>query len=152
MSGNQKKPFKNRDINRLLSEEDGALEKLYNHARVLIEIRESLKNVIPSRAFQHITVANIHDEALIIHADSAAWAARLRFYIPEMLKSLNANNACTGLKTIRIKVIPADTAPHPGADRKLRISSNTARLLKHVAGSIEDSDLRDSLLRLARNR
>ncbi len=152
MSGNEKNPSKTSDITSFLSGKSGNLQKLYHHARKLIEIREYLKSVVPFPINNHITVANLYDNTLIINADSAAWAARLRFYTPEILKALNDNNICTSVKSIRIKVMPPDNVQHDHTEEKLSISADTAALLQHVAESIVDPDLRETLLKLSRNR
>lgn len=152
MPGKQKQHMKTPDIGTLLTEKSGKIHGLYRHVKKLIDIQEQLKTMLPAPLNEHITVANLANDSLTIYTDSAAWAARLRFNIPEMLKSLNLNNICTSVKSIRIKVIPPDNTQLPPHEQKLSISNDTALLLEHVADTIGDPDLRESLLKLSRNR
>jgi len=138
------------DINSILASRTKTASALYDHALRLIELQKRIRTALPAPLNDHVTVANSRKGTLIIYTDSAAWAARLRFRVPEMLKSINETSQDVPLQAIRIKVRPPDTRRLPAAD-KLSISDDTARLLQHMAESISAPDLRASLLRLSRH-
>jgi hypothetical protein len=138
------------DINSILACRTETASALYDHALRLIELQKRLRTTLPSPLNDHVTVANCKKGTLIIYTDSAAWAARLRFRVPEMLKSINEAPQEIPLQAIRIKVRPPDAKQLLPAD-KLSISDDTARLLQRMAETISDPDLRASLLRLSRH-
>lgn len=151
MSGTRKKSPAAPDINRLVAGNRGTIRELYNHALRLIQLQQKLRQAIPAPLNDQITVASLADGVITIHTTSAAWAARLRFKIPDMLKSLEQEADGNSVKTIRIKVKPP-VDPPPESRQKPVISPDTARLLQNVAESISDADLREALLRLSRNQ
>jgi hypothetical protein len=138
------------DINSILACRTETASALYHHALRLIEMQKRLRAELPAPLNEHVTVANSQKGTLVIYTDSAAWAARLRFRVPEMLKSINEIPLDAPLQAIRIKVRPPDTTRLPPAAR-LSISDDTARLLQYMAESISDPGLRASLLRLSRH-
>lgn len=152
MIDKQKQYLKTPDIGTLLTGKSGNIHALYRHAQKLIDIQNTLKNMLPSPVNEHVSVANHVNNTLTIYTDSAAWAARLRFTIPDMLNSLNQNDKYTSVKTIRIKVQPHETPQPTMSYQKLSISTDTAILLKHVADTINDPELRESLLKLSRHQ
>jgi len=138
------------EINSILAHKTDTVSALYHHALKLIELQNQLKALIPAPLDEHVTIANCRNGILTVHTDSAAWAARLRFEVPSMLEKLNDISPDAHLQTIRIKVRPSERIPAP-AIRKLSISDDTARLLRDVAESLSDPELRASLLRLSRH-
>ncbi|MEX2524691.1 MAG: DUF721 domain-containing protein [Gammaproteobacteria bacterium] len=153
MIDRQKQYLKTPDIGTLLTGKSSDIHSLYRHAQKLINVQKTLNDTLPSPLNEHVTVANLVNDTLTIYTDSAAWAARLRFTIPDMLKSLRQNDKYTSVKTIRIKVQPHEKKPQPSRSfQKLSISTDTAILLKHVADTIDDPELRESLLKLSRNQ
>lgn len=148
----QKKRTQSRNIATLLTDGEGNARRLYDHARHLIEIQSVLKTILPAPINQHITVANLNEDALILHVDSAAWAARLRFHIPEILSRLNTRHTGKRIKTITPRIIPnPGHKPDAGKTKHVSISAQTARFLQNVAASIDDPELRDTFLKLSRH-
>jgi hypothetical protein len=95
---------------------------------------------------------------LYIHADSPAWAARLRSQQSEIVKRLRAEPSLTSLDHLQIRVVPNDAtkASHvtaaPVHRQTLAVSDQTAALLRGVAEEVKDPGLRESLMRLATRR
>jgi hypothetical protein len=138
-------------IDAILAGRSETASAVYRHALWLLELQRRLRALLAPPLNDHVTVANCRKGALIIHADSAAWAARLRFRIPDILAGFKETPPDAAIQSVRIKVRPPDsTQPPPPA--QLTISDDTARLLQSVAESISDPDLRASLLRLHRHR
>lgn len=151
MAARQKKLSTALDIGSLIADKKNKFSSLYHHALELIRLQQILKDAIQRPLGDHITVANVVNNILTIYTDSAAWAARLRFSIPEMLDSLDKKAPDLSIKSIRIKVMPTD---NPGTETgyKPALSEKNSLLLKNVADSISDAELREALLRLSRNR
>jgi len=124
---------------------------LYGQALRLIELQKQLRALLPPSLGLHVSVGNCRNGILTVYADSAAWAARLRFEVPGLLKRLEETSPDAGIRTLRIRIRPPDPAPAPVTGKPL-LSAASARLLQDVAESIDDPALRDSLLRLSRHR
>lgn len=91
---------------------------------------------------------------LIVQADTPVWANRLRQQQFTLVSRLIRDPALRHLAGLTIKVVPRSVAPAENsasrpAVRRPALSSTTGRLLRSVAGAIEDRNLRSSLLRLA---
>jgi len=56
-------------------------------------------------------VAAVTGGRLILHADSAAWATRIRYLAATLTTSLKDQHGCQWLRDIHVKVRPA-SAPH----------------------------------------
>lgn len=151
MSKEQKKPLQAPPIGDLIAGQRGQIQTIYQHALKLIELQKKLKSALPSPLNDNVTVASLNKQTLTVHTSSAAWAARLRFKTPDMLAALKREKIEPPVKTIRIKVHPPD-ASRPKSVEKLSLSPETSQLLREVADSISDPELRESLLRLSRNR
>ena len=126
------------------------LDRLYSQVRVLQQLQQLLDNHLPQPLAGHCRVAALDQEVLTLHTDSPAWAAKLRFQTADVLKIVRDNGTFGSINTIRVKARPPESkppAPVPGA----QMSPNTARLLRDIAASIEDPELRASLLRLSEN-
>ena len=124
------------------------LSNLCNHIEKLSKLQIKLCSQLDSPLNQHVTVADYQQKTLVLHTDSPAWAAKLRFKTPDILVVLK--NDLTDIQTIRIKVIPtnpATTKPPPST----KISPDTANLIRQVADNIPDTALRSVLFNIAKN-
>ena len=146
-------------FNELVSSND-QLNKLYHHAKDICALDEKLhKHLAPSLS-SHCNVANYSDETLTVNADTSAWASKLRYCIPDILKFAKLECGLTNLKTVRVKVSPihhkanqsktgqskfSDTNP----TRKAHLSKKSADFIKNIAKSINDPDLRKSILKIS---
>lgn len=151
MTNDRKSPLQAPRLGDLMAEQSGQIRTIYQHALKLIDLQNKLRASLEQPLSDHVTVASLSNQTLTVHTSSAAWAARLRFRIPEMLSSLNQEKIEPPIKTIRIKVNPPATPRRESAE-KLSLSPASSQLLKNVAESIPDPELRESLLRLSRNR
>lgn len=60
---------------------------------------------MPAELARHVTGAVLHDDTVVILADSAAWATRIRFHAPELLDRL-APRYDGAVARVRVKVRP----------------------------------------------
>jgi hypothetical protein len=58
------------------------------HARFLQQLDARLRAALPDSLSQHVRVANLQDDRLVMLADSAAWATRLRYQRQRVLQTL----------------------------------------------------------------
>ena len=138
-------------IQQYLASSEGSLAQLQNRAAQLQYYHEQIKSILPPPLEDHFKLANVDKNYLTLHTDSPAWAARLRFKTPDILKRIQALCDTNPPKSIRIKVIPpASTSKKPGPKPKL--SDANANLIHKTAETIKDPKLRDALYRLSKNR
>jgi len=162
MSGQKNLKTRNliaRQFNELISSDD-QLNKLYHHAMAICALNEKLhKHLAPSLS-NHCNVANYSDETLTVNADTSAWASKLRYCIPDILKFAKLECGLTNLKTVRVRVLPIHhkaNQPKTGQSkfsatnptRKARLSKKSADFIKNVAESINDPELRKSILKIS---
>ena len=98
-----------RDFKDLLG--DAALARLTRHARYLQRATEMLHACLGAPANAHCVVANVRDDVMVIHTDSPAWAAKLRFQVGTLQRQFKQQEGFTALRTIHIKAFPASIAP-----------------------------------------
>lgn len=136
----------------LLKSGSESLGPLLAHVRRLEALNKMLREQLPPPLNQHCQAANLRDDTLLLHADSPAWALKLRYSAPVMLERLRRQPGLQQLRTINVKVKPTGIATTPAKKtRHAQMSEDTAKLLDDVAGAITDPTLRASLLRLARH-
>ena len=137
-------------ISAFLNDREGPLAGLSTHAAGISDLQKKLCSYLPGDLSEHVTVANFSSKSLCLHADSAAWATRLRFKIPELLHIVRNQCGLTSMQTIRIKVTPSQTR-NTTLDNRPVLSEKTAHLLQDIGESTTDPELRDALLRLSRH-
>jgi Uncharacterized protein conserved in bacteria len=127
----------------------GTTARLLEHVRHLQSVNEQLRACIDAEAASHIQVADLSVDRLLIHADSAAWATRLRYLTPQILRCLQQTPSLMTLHRIDIRVSPLAQPPvrtlHP-----VVLSRTSAVVLETAAADLSDPALRDALQRLAR--
>lgn len=139
----------NRNLGSLLRR-NPQLVHFHDQARILQHLQKALQAALPPELAQHCHVAALDQGVLTLHTDSPAWAARLRFLTADLLKIAADNRTANRVHTIRVKARPPETKPQtarPGP----KMSPQTARFLRDMADSLEDDELRASLLRLSEN-
>lgn len=116
-----------------------------------MELDAHLHALIPAPLNEHCSLLSIRNDTLVLAADSPVWAARLRYYTPQLVKQLSGRQTVT-VRTIRVRVNPPEI---PVVARRRqpapRLTSRSAMLLRQAAGNVTDPDLKSALLRLACN-
>lgn len=125
------------------------LASLMSQANHLVFINRAFHAYIPAHCRPHATIVNVDSEAWIIHADSPAWATRLRFCLRTLRQQLSAHLR-TPVPELRLRVRPqaqsqAEAPPRP----RPSLSSHSAHVLEGTAQSLSDRRLSNALLRLA---
>jgi hypothetical protein len=100
----------------------------------------------------HCVNARLQHDTLIVHVDSPAWAAKLRFQLGSLLPHLRKTPSLDGLQQILVRVLPSAENKSPGnVPASARLSEESAELIRNLASAIRDDTLRASWLRLAKN-
>lgn len=132
-------------ISELLESSD-ILSRLCDHIEQLGKLQTKLDDYLEPPLNEHVIIADYRQKTLVFHADSAAWATKLRYRTPEILKLFR--NDLPGIRTIRIKNPPVETREQ-ATRHAARASSETVDTIRQVAGRIDDPPLRSALLRIA---
>lgn len=133
-----------------LMRRNAQLGQLFAQAKVLQRLQTRLESRLPPQLAQHCQVAALEQGVLTLHTDSPAWAAKLRFLTADLLHIFENDSATGGIKTIRVKARPPETSPHTNQQAP-RMSPQTARFLRDVADTLDNSELRAALIRLSEN-
>lgn len=101
---------------------------------------------------EHSRVANYRDGCLIIELDSAAWATRLRYILPEITPKLLIHPDLQDLSDIEWYIQPHFYSAAIQRNKVSPVLSNaSAQLLKNAAGNIKVKSLQEALLRVSEN-
>ena len=138
-------------VNELFTDSSDKLSSLYTHALALIRLQDNLKANLSAPLNEHVTVANYDNKTLIIQTDTPAWAAKLRFKIPDLLSVLRENCGLTDLKTIRIKISVPENK-RTVSEKHLVLSNQSSDIIRNMANTITDPDLRQTLLKISENK
>lgn len=139
-------------VRKLLNEDGGELHRLIAHAECLQRASQVLRAHLDAPLAGHCQVANIKNGSVVMHADSPAWAAKLRFHVAGMLEQLNKAQSFGALRAIRIKVSPLSEVLPMALAERLTLSERASAVLKSAAQATEDSELRVVLMRLAQRQ
>lgn len=127
---------------------DAAMARLAAHAGRLLKLQQIIEATVPSALAKFCRVANYKLGVVVIHADNAAVAAKLRQMAPSLGDELRSSG--TEVTEIRIKVQPREAAPKPSPSIYLAGLSTQAKrgLTKLSAELPEGSTLKAALERL----
>lgn len=127
------------------------LASLTDHAARLLRLQQCYARTVPGYLAEVSRVANLKLDTLIVHADNAAVAAKLKQLEP----SLRAEFGKQGipLLAIQFKVLPRRPAPPcPTANRDAHLSDGARHALASAADSFaDDSPVRAALKRMLAN-
>lgn len=147
--------------------------KFVIQAKKLARYTQLLHQVLPIECRNHVTVANIRNQNLMLITDSPVWTTRLRQLSPQILQHLLENGVNTDASSPKAQIIhhiqistrysAARTSPQnnqydngqqasASSEKKRQspqISEKTAKLLSQSASSINDSQLKAALLKIA---
>lgn len=106
---------------------------------------QAVRNQLPSPLAEHCLHARISGKLLIIHTDSSAWSARLRFHGPQLIRALQGE--APHLQQVKIN-IHIDSARKSAKCRRIILSQHSAAQILNAAESVDDPELRAALRRL----
>lgn len=94
-------------------------------------------------------IANFREPCLIIEVDNAAWASRIRYWVPDLLNQLRAWSGLGKLQEIKCYVKFPDPKPVTEKRKVNKITPHSAILLHSIADTITHAGLRAALKQLA---
>lgn len=135
--------------------------KLLNQSKKLAQYTQLLHNILPIECRNHVEVANIRNQNLMLITDSPVWTTRLRQLSPQILQFIRENSSKVD-DTQRIHHVQISTRYHASNTSKQQsssskprhkphISEKTAELLLQSAKSINHQQLKTALLKVARH-
>ena len=142
---------KSASVGAILRTSSGSLAGILAHAERLQKLDTLLAKHMPPDIKQHCHAGNLRGATLVIHAGSPAWAAKLRFLAPQLLRALQHEKNLTRLQRIEIRIQPevplTDNEPSKAPD----ISNASRQHLQAMASTVSDPRLREALRRLAKH-
>ena len=125
-------------------------------AKKLTQYKHLLANILPIECRNHVEVANIRNQNLMLITDSPVWTTRLRQLSPQILEFISKNSLDANvIHHIQISTRYHTSTTHQaqsstGKNRPLpQISNETAELLTQSASSIDHLPLKNALLKIA---
>ncbi|HKK13190.1 MAG TPA: DUF721 domain-containing protein [Gammaproteobacteria bacterium] len=123
------------------------VNRLWEAAEQQLQLTRRLREVLPENLRPHVRLARLEGPRLVLTTDSPVWAARLRYYAPQLAKHFGRGKSVTA-RTVQVQIVPA-SAPPPAARAAPTLSTDSAALLRRTAQDVESPALRAALLRLA---
>lgn len=145
-----------RSLDKLFEEAHDELAILVTRTRQLKRLTREFRSLLDQELASHCYIGKLETTTLCIYVDSAAWATRLRFQVPQLIPQLQRlESAFSKLERIQVKILtqheqaisPATTTVGSGPV----MSFENANAIKSLSNSIEDPALQQALQRLARH-
>lgn len=143
-----------RSLDKLFEEAHDNLAILVTRTRLLKRLTLELRSHLDPELAPHCYISNLDGARLYVYVDSAAWATRLRFQIPQLIPNLrHANPVFAKLDTIRVSILT-----HAGEPQAQSVQSDgpvmsqeNGSAINSLSESIDDPSLSQALRRLARH-
>ncbi|MCW9012701.1 MAG: DUF721 domain-containing protein [Gammaproteobacteria bacterium] len=126
-------------------------KNIQNKAGQLKALNQIIKATVPENCRDHISVAGIRENRLILITDSPVWASRLRLYTQNMLAMLE-EHAGIKVHNIQIRQMQPRVEPDEPVKKSRHLDKETANMIKQSADSISDTGLQQALYHLAQNQ
>lgn len=134
---------------RHLASASGSILPLLQHSQTLQRAANIVHPCLPPPLRPHCGIANYREGVLILTASSPAWAAKIRYQLPELRKALAKNNELGKIADIIVRTSPHNTTPPPRPTRRPELSQDAADVLRSLAAHIDHTELSRALCRLA---
>lgn len=121
---------------------------ILERARKLARLERVVLQLLPAELAAHCKVLNLKNEILILATPSPAWAGRLRFAAPDLIRQLKCRFSLE-VRQVDLKTHPEAVEIQPVIRPSLRVSMRSATLLAQTAETVKHPPLREALLRLA---
>jgi hypothetical protein len=121
---------------------------ILERAHKLSLLEQAVLQLLPAELGTHCKVLNLKNETLVLATPSPAWAGRLRFAAPDLLKRLKYQLSLD-IRTLDLRVQPEAIENLPIKRQPMQLSLNNATLLAQTAQSINYRPLQEALYRLA---
>lgn len=144
---------KPRAITELLADHfTGPLELTIQRGKKLQQLSRFIQNTLAPEMAAHCQLLNLRNSTLIMACDSTAWATRLRYHVPTLLRALQQQSGLDRIADIQIRVSPAVQPPQQRAKKRAVLSTDAAYCIQQCAQSVTDPALSRALQQLARRK
>jgi len=135
----------------LKRKKDGVAD-LVTKARFMGKLNQEFLKNIPAPINLHVQLAYINGAKLYVIADSPAWATKFRFMSAHIIPTLRKNiQYFQYVKEVSVSTRPIITNETKTKKTSSRyISSEAKSCLENMAESLDNADLKRSLMRLAK--
>ena len=123
--------------------------KFRKKALELKRLNHAVKISLPLDCHDHLEIADIRDNQLIILTDSPVWQTRLRMYSQTILEALH-QHAGIKLNRVTLRLSPQKRLVKEKPPIFRTLSDQNSILIQQTANCINDTDLQAALLKLAR--
>jgi len=111
-------------------------QKLITKAHQLTQLNRLFKSLLDPNLAKHCNLAKLEKDQMTVIADNSAWATKLRFSIPDILKNLRIQPEFKMVKTIKFSVATAETKTPNLAKQKH--STKSAELWKETIKTLKN--------------
>ncbi len=126
------------------------ISRVISRSFSLLKLQSVIRSHINPPESDHIYLASVSQDALILYTDSPAWAAKLRFRTGQLIDIIKNYTEFPQINTIRIKVNPALIQQEETAEIA-EISGKTSKYLEEMAKNMGDAELKAAFLRLSKH-
>lgn len=132
----------------LLQDRISSTKKLIRAAERHGDITKKIQSYLPTDFAEHCEFGSIRGSSIILFADSAAWATRLRFHSSDLLRYIN-NEYKYSLSSIKFKVMPLRGKRKKPKPKPFHIDSSNIDSIRQLSSTVKHQGLSDALVRLA---
>jgi len=125
--------------------------KFTQKAKELKRLNYAVKISLPIDCHDHLEIADIRDNQLIILTDSPVWQTRLRMYSQTILEALH-QHAGIKLNRVTLRLSPKKRIIKKAEPIFRTLSNSNAKLIEQTASGISDPSLQAALLKLSRHK
>lgn len=150
----ERKKIVRKTMKRVLHQPSASIERLLQHGRYLDYLSKRLLTYLPDEFSKKVSVLGFTTKGdkhiLIVSVVSAAWASKLRFYLPALKRSLCTEAQFSHIQSIRLRVTSIDVDKNPKINNVI-YSNRSAEIIETSAQHINDKDLKAALIRLSQH-
>ena len=139
-------------LGNILGSVSGPLAGTLAHAASLKRLQPLVLKALPPDLAGHCQPANLRGKTLVIHADSPAWAAKMRFHAPQLVQRLRQESGLSKLARCEVRVSPASAPALSDKPVAAAISVQSREQLRTAAKGFKDPRLQTAFQRLAENK
>ncbi len=81
-----------------------ALDALVQRARRFKALESLVRGWLPAALAPHVGLANLREDTLVLSVESAAWATKLRYEVPNLLAAAKRHEATRQVREVKIRV------------------------------------------------
>ena len=123
------------------------LEKMQAQSVLL----QTVQALLPTQSQTHCLSAQLQQDTLVVHVDSSAWAAKLRFQLAACLPALRRQPGYHLANKVSVRVQPQHASTQPDSGSRKTMPPQLAQYIRELGSAIRDEKLRERWIKLANN-